>query len=242
MRSAWSSLILFLGVPAPSKSGRSRSCFRLRRRPAPPPDLCVISAQQAPPALSNRGNSAGRVYCGQSNNPSLSSLKVSFREDSSFPSTPGSSRATASTITAAAQLPAAHHVIADRNFFVGQMFGHPLIHALIPAADQQQFIKRRITPSPSLPEKFALRRQQHHPLPLACAPATIASTASNKRLRLQQHAFAAAKWPVVHRSMTVVCPVSQIVNPDFQPPRLLRLRDHPDVERARKNSGKIVTM
>ena len=44
------------------------------------------------------------------------------------------------------------------------------------------------------------------------------STASENRLRLQHHAFAAAERPVVHGLVPVVGPIAQIVDADFESP------------------------
>jgi len=41
------------------------------------------------------------------------------------------------------QFPAAQHKIPDREFLIGQMLGHALIHAFISAADQQQLAQTR---------------------------------------------------------------------------------------------------
>ena len=51
------------------------------------------------------------------------------------------------------------------------------------------------------------------------------------RPRLQQHAFAAAKRPVIHRPMPVLRPRPQIVHPNLDQPRFPRLLNHAVLER-----------
>ena len=59
----------------------------------------------------------------------------------------------------------------------------------------------------------------------------IVSTAWNKGSGFQQHALTAPERPIIHSAMTIVSPVSQIVNTNIQSPSLLRFRHHAVIER-----------
>src|SRR5437588_821566 len=60
------------------------------------------------------------------------------------------------------QFAAAQHVIANRDLFIGQMFGHTLIHALVAAADQQQFALAAQTVGHGLIKHPHLSGKQQH--------------------------------------------------------------------------------
>src|SRR5689334_8999186 len=91
------------------------------------------------------------------------------------------------------------------------MFSHPLIHALIAAADQKQFLIADQLARDGLRKTAALGGKKKNPL--------VRPTQRPDRFRgiedrfwLQHHAFAAAERAVIHRSMEVMRPVPEIVN------------------------------
>src|SRR6185503_7764756 len=95
----------FRSRPSHSSGSRSGRCLRVRsiacsRRHFSISAWCPDSSTGG--TFSPR-NSAGRVYCGKSSSPSRA--KVSPATDASSPTTPGISRATASTITSAGSSP-----------------------------------------------------------------------------------------------------------------------------------------
>ena len=55
------------------------------------------------------------------------------------------------------QFAATQHIIADGDLFVGQALGHPLVHALVAAAEQQQAAERSEAPRGRLIEQPSLR-------------------------------------------------------------------------------------
>ena len=85
-------------------------------------------------------NSAGRVYCGYSSSPATND---SSAPDASLPITPGTRRATASITTSRGRFAARQHVVADRQLAVAQVVGHPLVDALVAAAQQREARARR---------------------------------------------------------------------------------------------------
>src|SRR5579875_3389532 len=99
------------------------------------------------------------------------------------------------------------------------MLGDALIDALVAAADEQQPVERGVLARHRLVKPAALRRKQRHPLPgVSSRPDRFHRF--KDRLRFQQHPLSAAERPVVDRAMTVMSPVSQIVDTNFDQPRL----------------------
>src|ERR1700722_2778703 len=98
------------------------------------------------------------------------------------------------------------------------MPGDALIDALIPAADQQQFLQLAELPGPRLVELRTLRREQNHFLTLASLRPDRLDRLKN-RAGLHQHAFAAAKRPIVHSPMPVARQIAQVVHADFNQSR-----------------------
>src|SRR5260370_26434568 len=93
------------------------------------------------------------------------------------------------------------------------MLGHPLIHAFISAADQQQLLVSRQAARRFLVEPLPGGRDQHDPLPgIAFRPDALHRF--EEWLGLQQHALAAAKRAVVDGPVTVRGPIPQIVDLD----------------------------
>src|ERR1700683_506468 len=64
-----------------------------------------------------------------------------------------------------------------------------------------------------------------------------------ERFRLEQHSFAAAKRPIIHRAMTIVCKLAHIAYVHFHETGLASAAHDPVVERTgekfRKNSDDI---
>src|SRR3990170_5280452 len=61
------------------------------------------------------------------------------------------------------QLAAGEHEVADRDFLVDPALEQPLVHALVPSAQQRQRLLPRKLHHPAVIELAALRRQIHHP-------------------------------------------------------------------------------
>src|SRR5579883_1196378 len=109
------------------------------------------------------------------------------------------------------------------------MLGDALIHAFVAAADEQQLLQRGIFARHRLVEFAALRGKQRDAL-LGVSNWPDRFHGFKDRLRLQQHSFAAAERPVIDRAMTVMSPVSQIVDTNFDQPRLAGALEHAVLE------------
>jgi hypothetical protein len=134
------------------------------------------------------------------------------------------------------QLTTAEHEIADGQLIVGKMPGHPLIHSLIAATEQQQIIQTGELTRQRLAETRSLRRKQDDFLP----PTTLRQNGFHcfeHWLRLEQHPLAAAKRPIINRTMTIVCPVSQIVYMNFQQVAEICARNDSVLERRGEEFG-----
>src|ERR1041385_6985135 len=94
------------------------------------------------------------------------------------------------------------------------MLGHALVDTFISAADQQDLIQLRIRPRRRLIELAALRRHQNNLLPRRFRRPDRFHR-FKERPRFEQHAFTAAKRPVIHGAMPIVRPIAQIVYRDL---------------------------
>src|SRR5712692_1399315 len=153
------------------------------------------------------------------------------------------------------QFAAGQHVIADGNFFGGEMLGDAFVHAFIPPAEQDDPFERRVSPRGLLPEKFPRRRKQNDRYVLRALWAFSARfffrdllrvlcalcvkffsqqslCSLEQRLGLQHHSFAAAKRTVVHGAVAVAREPAQIVHRDFYEPGRACPAHNPVTERA----------
>src|SRR5208283_1095617 len=117
------------------------------------------------------------------------------------------------------------HVVADRKLPIGKKLGDTLVHAFVAPADQHQTLERRQFRRHFLRKALALRRKQDDGL--LRAPGRMVSCSNfarrqlhrlqtfKERLRLQDHAFAAAEWAVIHGAVPVVRELAQIVDFDL---------------------------
>lgn len=106
---------------------------------------------------------------------------------------------------------ARYNEIADRNFRRCEMFDDSLIDTLIPAADQDYLLRSRKPKSLRLIESAA-RGAEYYDFGLGRFPSRL--DRSENRFGLEDHPFAAAKGPVVHRPMAIRGGIPQIVNSD----------------------------
>src|SRR5712692_1892185 len=137
------------------------------------------------------------------------------------------------------QFAAGQHVIADGNFFGGEMLGDAFVHAFIPPAEQDDPFERRVSPRGLLPEKFPRRRKQNDRYVLRalwtlCVKFFFQQSLCRleQRLGLQHHSFAAAKRTVVHGAVAVAREPAQIVHRDFHQAGLACPAHNPVVKRA----------
>src|SRR5713226_7385255 len=136
------------------------------------------------------------------------------------------------------QFAAGQHVVADGNFFGGEMLGDAFVHAFIPPAEQDDPFERRVSPRGLLPEKFPRRRKQNDRYVLRALwtlrvkffpQQSLCSL--EQRLGLQHHSFAASKRTVVHGAVAVAREPAQIVHRDFYEPGLACPAHNPVIER-----------
>jgi hypothetical protein len=106
---------------------------------------------------------------------------------------------------------ARNNKIADRNFRRCEMLDDSLIDALVPAADQYHLIRSRKPQRLRLIES-APRGAEYHDFGLRGFPSRL--DRSENRFGLENHPFAAAEGPVVHRPMAIRGGIPQIVNSD----------------------------
>ena len=109
------------------------------------------------------------------------------------------------------QFSAGKNEIADGNFLVARP-QHALIDALIMAADQGQSGQPGQPPGLARVESPSLRGKANH----SAARPAHAADGGEKRFRLEHHAGAAAKGPVIHAAALVRRKISRIDIPQFQ--------------------------
>src|SRR5712692_2728294 len=133
---------------------------------------------------------------------------------------------------------AGQHVIADGNFFGGEMLGDAFVHAFIPPAEQDDPFERCVARRGFLPEKIHRRRKQNDRYVLRalwtlCVKFFFQQSLCSleQRLGLQHHSFAAAKRTVVHGAVAVAREPAQIVHRDFYEPGLACPAHNPVIER-----------
>ena|SRR5438067_2922256 len=135
-----------------------------------------------------------------------------------------------------ANLAAAQNKITDRDFAIREVIIHSLINAFVASADQYHAFKLRQLLRGLLIEALARRRQQHDGFTFAIA-LVFRSNAQRfytfeQRLRLEHHAFAAAKWTVIYRLVAVTGKRAQIVQREFNQPSLARAAHDPIIQRT----------
>src|SRR5579872_6320284 len=225
------------GSPAVDQVRPQPLGFRPRRLPPEPPDLFVIAVQQhfrrLPAAKLRRPRPVRTIQQPRAVPATLERLE---RRRAFIAQHPRQQPRHRIDDHRRRQFSAAQYVIPDRYLVIGQMLRHPLIHALIPPADQQQLRFLAEPVGHRLVERPPLRRQQHHPLPRPPLRPNRLYRQKN-RLRLHYHAFAAAKWPVIHRAVGVKRPLTQIVDSNIQQAGVPAPLDHSMRERPREKLG-----
>src|SRR5258708_5719393 len=97
---------------------------------------------------------------------------------------------------------------------LGRRLDRALVEALVVARDEQDVRERREAARGGLIEEPALRREEHD---VTSGPLQLPDR-GHQRLRLEDHARAAAVRDVVHRAMAVRRPVAQVVGPKLELP------------------------
>jgi hypothetical protein len=123
---------------------------------------------------------------------------------------------------------ARNNEIADRNFRRCEMLGDSLIDTLIPATDQDHLLRSRKPQSLRLIESAA-RGAEYHDFGLRGFPSRL--DRSENRFGLEDHAFAAAERPVVHRPMAIRSGIPQIVNSDTNESLFAAAPHYSEIER-----------
>ena len=111
-------------------------------------------------------------------------------------------------------LSAGEHVVPDRHLLRGESLGHPLVDALVPAAEERQVLLAGELANERLIETSTRRRQEQHTSPVGVE----GLDRGEERLRLHHHPGSAAEGRVVDRAMTVARPLAKIVDADIQEP------------------------
>ena len=160
------------------------------------------------------------------------------RREVASPSTPGTSRATASIIDERAELAARQHVVADRELLVDRELDHALVDALVAAAHEHEVRQRRELAHARLGQRRARGRQQDamRARASACA-APPPGDRGEQRLGLHHHARAAAVRRVVDGAVAIGREVARVDRLDRDRPGLARAPDHAG-GRARARSAR----
>jgi len=98
------------------------------------------------------------------------------------------------------------HIVADRQLIRDQPLAHPLIHALVLAANEDQMSCLRKRPGVALRKLPSLRGHQDDPR--IRRPHRLDRL--KQRLRLQDHAGAAAIGPIIRRATRILRKIPQI--------------------------------
>ena len=101
--------------------------------------------------------------------------------------------------------------VADRELAVAQVIRDPLIHALIPAADEREAVGRRQLPSDGLIESSTAWRQEEQR-----ARRIHGFDRREQRLRQHHHSGAATERRIVHGVMTINCVRSGVHEPQIE--------------------------
>src|SRR3990172_2672438 len=134
------------------------------------------------------------------------------------------------------KLPAGQDIVPDRDLPVGQVVGDPLVHPLVPAADQDQLLLPAQLPGQLLGEKLPLGGEQDRfpraePLPDRLDP-------QKDRLRLHHHPPPASEGGLVGHPVLSRRELAQVVDLDPEPLPLTRPGEDAVVERPGEDHGK----
>ena len=115
------------------------------------------------------------------------------------------------------QLPARHHVVADRHLLGGQPFDHTLVEPLVAAAQEREVWLGGQLADEGLAQPASGRRHRHDP----AAVRIERLDGREQRLGFHHHAGAAAEGRIVHRPMWVTRERPKVVDHDGddRPPR-----------------------
>ena len=123
------------------------------------------------------------------------------------------------------------------------MLSHALVDSLISSAKKHDSVEFRIPPRSLLPEEcscggqennrgFRVRRGR-----LLGAPQTMAKQCFRrlkKRLGLQHHSLASAKWAIINAAVAILSENTQVLDVHFDEARLASAAQNPVVERTDK--------
>src|SRR5258708_7367557 len=118
--------------------------------------------------------------------------------------------------------------MADRELLIDGRLDRALVDALVVARDENDVRQRREAARRGLIEQPALRGEEHD---VTGGPLQLPDR-GHERLRLEDHARAAAVRDVVDRAMAVRRPVAQVVEPELELPCRSGARDDALGERA----------
>ncbi len=111
------------------------------------------------------------------------------------------------------ELPAREDEIADGKLLVGQVLRHALVHALVPAADEDEMVIFGETLGFLLGKDLTARGEQNYP-----GLSLLANLFKRGlyRLRAQDHSRPAAEWPIVHLLVPAQAEIPQVNQVKFQ--------------------------
>src|SRR6185503_13872201 len=122
------------------------------------------------------------------------------------------------------QLAAREHEVADRDFLVDPALEQPLVHALVPPAQQSKAVLLRELQHPAVIQLLALRREVDHP---SASRQLDPVQRALQRLGEHHHARPAAVRTVVHRPVPVRREIARIPRRHGIQPRLQRAARDP---------------
>src|SRR5215469_14070117 len=120
------------------------------------------------------------------------------------------------------QLSAAQYVVSNRKLTVGKKIHDAFVDSFVASGEQNDTIERGELGGDRLAESSPLCRKQDDALVRSSPDAFLAGGESERiqtfkdRCRLQDHAFAAAKWAVVHGAVSIMRELPQIVDFNFR--------------------------
>src|SRR5262245_12790377 len=132
------------------------------------------------------------------------------------------------------QLAPGEDVVADRQLLVDDALAEALVHALVAPAHQDQMRPRRQLPRHRLREPPPRRVEQDH----SRIRRADRLDARGQRLRLQDHAAAAAEWRVVGHLMAAGGVLARVPQPDVDEPARLRAGQDRLAQGALEHPGK----
>jgi hypothetical protein len=109
------------------------------------------------------------------------------------------------------------------------MLDHSFVDTLVTAADQNHLVRLREPKRFSLIELPAGRAEYDH---FGLRALANCLDRLKNRFRLENHSFAAAERPIVHRSMAIRSKIPQIMNPDLNQPGLFAAPNDTEIERS----------